>query len=165
MAEIASRTPCSETRSVDYSLLTKSRFLVSGAPWQGLEKTHACTVSFSGGSLPPAVGRIFSQVVAPAVFFLLRPCRLASSKLTAVETRMRAHGVPARAAAMPWRDETEQAVLHHGRQQTRHGSGQAGRGVAQAWRALLPLPLAAVQHAAGAKPGRRQNLLPGLFFS
>ena len=59
------------TRSVDYSLLAKLRFWVPGGPWQALEETPACTVTFSGASFSPAVGRGFSKVAAPAVVFFL----------------------------------------------------------------------------------------------
>ena len=58
------------TRSVDYSLLAKLRFLVPGGPWQGLEESPACTVTFSGASFSTAVGRRFAKVVAPTMFFL-----------------------------------------------------------------------------------------------
>ena len=71
---IASRTPRLGTRSVDCSLLAKLRFLVPGGPWQVLEETPACTVTFSGASFSTAVGRRFAKVVAPTMFFLpLRP--------------------------------------------------------------------------------------------
>ena len=60
------------TRSVDYSLLAKLHFSVPGGPWQALEETPACTVSFSRASFSPAVGRGFSKVVVPPRFFHLR---------------------------------------------------------------------------------------------
>ena len=58
------------TRSVDYFLLVKLHFSVPGGPWQALEETPACTVTFSGASFSPAVGRRFAKVVAPTMFFL-----------------------------------------------------------------------------------------------
>ena len=62
------------TRSADYSLLAKLHFLVPGGPGQALEETPACTVTFSGGSFSPAVGRGFSKVAAPPmVFFTSAP--------------------------------------------------------------------------------------------
>ena len=79
------------TPFVDYSLLAKLHFSVPGGPWQALEETPACTVTFSGASFSPAVGRGFSKVAVPPMFFYLRAHALweprGARKATVLERR------------------------------------------------------------------------------